>query len=1226
MKNALLPLLAFALSAPSLWSQASTSSVSGTVRDQTNAVIPNVTVRLENTATNAAITTVTNEAGVYFFPGTIAGAYRVSVSAAGMEGYVANLTVRAAENVVLDPVLKPGAATARVEVTDTSPIVVVENAVVSNTVEHARIEQLPVNGRMLNTFQTLLPGAEGSGGTAGFRLFGQPAQAEEWIVDGAVVTDRRWNMSLVSQAPGVGAVQEFTVLGDAVSAKYTRPVNVVVSTKSGTDQFHGTAYETIRNSAIGVARRRQDTFVKAPHLVRNEFGFNAGGPVVLPKIFNGRKRVFWFFNYEALRLAQKSTINYNLPTAAMRSGDFSGLRDSQNRLQVLYDPLSTGPLPDYQRTPFIGNVIPINRESPTAKFLYAITPLPSNDVNPLVDFNWFGQSTQYNHHSAFVGRVDPRISDHDFLYARFSVVRSPEFYNSGLPSLNNAAGAKTVIDGDKSGAISWSHIFSPTLFNEFLASGRYRIGGGYSGTSTTVSTDWFGQLGMPNPFGVKDWPNFPSSGLGLGNYGLTSPGTDIANETFYIVDDNVTKLHGKHEFQFGAHVRKDLMNVHPNDAGQDSFGFNTLATALYSPTASTPSNPAATPQTGSNLANMFLGAGTYQASLVRQWYYLRGGEAALYFQDNWKVTPRLTLNLGLRWEYWQAYRDKNHILVGFDPSTDKIVLGADLDTMYRAGASVPSVVAAYQGLGLGFESYKDAGLPQNLVNSRDKNFGPRAGFAYRALSGTKAFVVRGGYSLSYFNMDQNSFVSNMNNNTPLTATFNYNPLDASQSPNGLPNYGLISVPSFITGVNSTDAISLAQPRGITRGTAQISYFSPNLPDSRIHNWNLTVEKEVMASTVARVRYVGSHSADLSQWYSYNQPTPDYIYYATTGQPKPTGAYANVALRPFDQQVLGTIQQYTNSGFGNVQSADFELEHRYSKNYAYQVSYVLTNALTTALFGTVPATNQFLPGSVPTNYDALNGFLNYQRDTGVPKHRVKWNWLIDLPFGRGKTFGKNAGRVLEKFIGGWQLAGIGSLGSTYFSLPTGNWNVTGEPIQLYGYQYPIQNCTSGACVPGYLWWNGYIPANQINSHDAQGRPNGYEGVPANYKPAVTPLIPWGTTALPANAPANTNVSQYWDTNNVWVKLQNGTSQIVGYNSGLHPWRNQYLPGVMQWNQDASIFKNVRFGEQVQLRLSADFFNVFNHPGNPNTVGGDGFLNIRNSGNPARILQLGARVNW
>ena len=1226
MKRSLTLILGLALLVSSAWPQASTSSVSGTVRDMSGAVVPNATAVIVGAETDVTLTTKTNDAGVYFFPAIIAGTYRISVEAPGMEKFRGDFIVRAAQNAVIDPVLKPGGVTTAVDVSDVTPLIAVDNAVVADTMEHARIEQLPVNGRQLNTFQTLLPGAEGTGGTNGFRLFGQPAQAEEWIVDGAVVTDRRWNMSLYSQAPGVGAVQEFTVLADAVTAKYTRPVNVVVSTKSGTDRLHGTAYETIRNSAIGVARRRQDTFTKAPHLVRNEFGFNAGGPVILPKIYNGKKRTFWFVNYEALRLAQTSTVTYNLPTPAMRNGDFSGLLDSQNRLQVLYDPLSTGPAPNYQRVPFNGNLIPINRESPTAKYLYSITPLPNNGINPLLDFNWYGQSIQFNRHSTLVGRLDHRFSDSDLLYARMTYVKTPQFYNSGLPGLNNVAGAKTVIDSDRSAALSWSHTFSPSLYNEVLASARYRVGGGYSGTSTTVDADWFGQLGMPNPFGVRDWPNFPSSGLGLGNYGLTTPGVDRANETFYILDDNVTKLHGKHEFLFGGHIRKDLMNVHPNDAAQDSFGFNTLATALYSPTASTPTNPTATPQTGSNLANMFLGVATYQASLVRQWYYLRGGEAALYFQDNYKVTPRLTLNLGLRWEYWQAYRDKNKILVGFDPSNHSIVLGADLNTMYRAGASVPSVVAAYQALGLTFEGYEAAHLPQNLVNSRDKNFGPRAGFAYRALSGKNVFVVRGGYSLSYFNMDQNSFVSNMNNNTPLTATFNYNPLDAAQSPNGFPNYGLISSPSYIAGVNSSNVISLDQPRGITRGTPQISYFSPNLPDSRSHSWNLTVEKEILSSTLARVRYVGNHTSHLSQWYSYNQPTPDYIYYATTGQPKPTGAFANVALRPFDQQVLGTIQQYTNSGFGNVQSGDVEIEHRFSKGYAFQVSYVLMNALTTPLFGTVSAPNQFLPGAVPSDYDKLNSFLYYQRDTSIPKHRLKWNWLVDLPVGKGKSIAGNAGKVLDKFIGGWQLAGIGSLGSTYFALPTANWNLTGEPIHQYGYQYPIENCTSGTCIPGYLWWNGYIPANQINSHDAQGRANGYEGIPANYKPAVTPLIPWGSTTLPANAPANTNISQYWDTNNVWIPLKNGTTQIVGYNSGLHPWRNQYLPGVRQWNMDASAFKNVQFGEQLNFRLSADFFNVFNHPGNPNTIGGDGFLNTRNSGTAGRVLQLGLRLNW
>jgi hypothetical protein len=184
----------------------------------------------------------------------------------------------------------------------------------------------------------------------------------------------------------------------------------------------------------------------------------------------------------------------------------------------------------------------------------------------------------------------------------------------------------------------------------------------------------------------------------------------------------------------------------------------------------------------------------------------------------------------------------------------------------------------------------------------------------------------------------------------------------------------------------------------------------------------------------------------------------------------------------------------------------------------------------------------------------------------------------------------------------------------------------RPVELYGYKYPIQNCTSGVCVPGYLWWNGYIPANRINSRDAAGNPNGYMGVPDNYKPAVTPLIPYGSTAMPANAPAGTVVSQFWETNTAWIPLNNGTVQRVTYDNGLNPWRNQSLPSVLQWGLDASLFKVVPVTERLVLRFNADFFNVLNHPGNPNTVGGDGFLNTRSSGQSPRVLQLTLRLTW
>lgn len=270
-------------------------------------------------------------------------------------------------------------------------------------------------------------------------------------------------------------------------------------------------------------------------------------------------------------------------------------------------------------------------------------------------------------------------------------------------------------------------------------------------------------------------------------------------------------------------------------------------------------------------------------------------------------------------------------------------------------------------------------------------------------------------------------------------------------------------------------------------------------------------------------------------------------------------------------------------------------------------------------------NQFLPGAVPADYDRRNRFLNYRRDISIPKHRVRWNWIVDLPFGQGKALGRNAGGVLEKFIGGWQIAGLGTLFSTYATLDTGNWDFTGEPIRQYGYRYPIEDCRSGTCYPGYLWWNGYIASNRINSVDANGRPNGVMGVPADYKPAVTPLVPWGSTAFPANAPAGTNVVTFWDTNTVWIPLKDGTTQRTAYNPNLHPWRNQYIGGPRQWNLDASLFKRIRVREGTELRFTIDAFNVFNHPNNP-AGGGAGILDARGQSNPARELQLSVRLSW
>ena len=234
--------------------------------------------------------------------------------------------------------------------------------------------------------------------------------------------------------------------------------------------------------------------------------------------------------------------------------------------------------------------------------------------------------------------------------------------------------------------------------------------------------------------------------------------------------------------------------------------------------------------------------------------------------------------------------------------------------------------------------------------------------------------------------------------------------------------------------------------------------------------------------------------------------------------------------------------------------------------------------------------------------------------------MRWNWIADLPFGKGKWLANSAGPVLNRIIGGWQVAGMGQLRSNYFTLPTDVYS-TGTPIEIYGKKYPIEDCRSGECRPGYLYWNGYIPANQINSYAANGKPNGVMGVPADYKPAGQPLNPW-----PAQPDRNDPMYAYYGSNTVWVRLKDGTEQRTTYNDGLHPWRQQYMPSVNTWGLDASLFKNIPITERVNLRFNADFFNVLNRPGTPSGIGGNGILSTFNSAQGARELQLTLRLAW
>lgn len=517
------------------------------MRDQTGAVIPNASVTLTNTATGVVSRTTANQAGVYFFTAIVPGSYHLLVESSGMQKFEGALAVQVQQSAVVDPVLKVGQTATEVSILDVTPQLTVDNPTLSHVLERQRIEQLPINGRFLTSLLLTVPGMEEETeyDSVSARGFGMRRGSTEYTIDGAAITDRL--MGGVFRRPaGLDTIQEFRVENNVSSAKLARPTTVIISTKSGTNSFHGSAFETHRNNGFGKARTRQDNYSKPPQLIRNEFGASAGGPVFIPKLYNGKNRTFWFFAYEGLRNMSAITRGFTLPTEAMRNGDFSGLVDSQGRLLRIYDPWSTDTT-TWNRQPMTHggriNVIDPTRQSPLAKYLISITPLPTlPNVNPLVASNYFGPQPNRRRDWTVTTRVDQRFSDKDQFYGRYTQGNYnlfTQFYS--FAALNNVGGTVSRTAPNKAVAGSWVRTLSPSFFNEVLISGSSEKW--YSGTGEAGKL-WSEFLGTPNPLRNPGWPAFYSLGS-MGGWYFETENTQTTPFAFYIVDDNATKDRGE---------------------------------------------------------------------------------------------------------------------------------------------------------------------------------------------------------------------------------------------------------------------------------------------------------------------------------------------------------------------------------------------------------------------------------------------------------------------------------------------------------------------------------------------------------------------------------------------------------------------------------------------------------------------------------------------------------
>ena len=1203
--------------------QASTSTVSGTVRDQSSAVVPGARLALVNTDKNFRFETTSNSVGLYLFPGIISGPYKLTVSSAGMASFEARMLVQADQKVTVDPILRAASTTEAVEVSDVTPIINLTDSTMSHVINNAQVDQLPRGDRTLLSLMVTVPGVE----NGGLRSSGLRYGSTEFQLDGTPLVSRSRGY-LQYRQPGLDSIEEVSVDNNNVSAKYNSPVAVIASTKSGTNQFHGTLFETHTNSRVGGARTRDASNASAPFANRGQYGGSFGGPVWIPKVYDGKNKTFFFFSYEATKRLANALVNYSVPTEAMRNGDFSSLVNTAGQKIAIYDPVTTDP-DTFRRQQFSYsgkmNTIDPKRASPLWKSLMAITPLPTlPDVNPLLASNWFGNAKTVQDDWTNALRIDHRFSDRDIVYGRWSknYILSDSPFSGAVPlAATNAANRSAYIAPGQSLASSWVRNLSPTLFNELLTT-IYRQAF-YQNSDPSASVDFDAQLGLPNPLGVKQWPDILSLGLNGTLYRTVYPNRD--HSTFYQVDDNVTKIVGKHQLLAGVHFRRDYVNYLPQQ--EQSAGLTQPVanwTALWDPTGNI-NSPRTTPLTGSAIAASYLGQMTYQVKTTHGYFYERENQYAAYFQDNYKIARRLSLNLGLRWQAWPALHEKYDNVTGFDLARQAVVLTQGFDGYYKVNPSMAQGIARLRALGVKFEDYKQAGLPQDLVRSNWKAFAPRVGFAYRATGGDKPMVVRGGFSMSYFPIPITGQLEKMRAGIPFVSTPLYSPDSTGYSPDAKSAYSLRNAPTYVAGLNTTRVLDNAMGTGgLTAGSLTASLIDPNLPDARVSDWNVTLEKEVLRGTLTRVSWVGNHATNLDVFRNFNPQISQYAWAVNNGTPYPTAAGVN---RPYSS-LYGDVIASGKYGYSNYTGMQLEISRRYSRSYGYQLFYVVSNANALGAINDQGTSTTTLPAAAfpasqvsGLSQSQLDRLLNYRLDPSIPKQRVALNWVADLPFGKGKTFGGNMNLVMNAMVGGWQISGYGTWATSWFQIPADQFPTAGGKVEIYGDKYPIQDCRSGRCISGFLYYNGYMNPALINSVDAKGNPNGIMGVPANYKPAFQPLIPFPTMPV-----ANDPNAPYYGTNTAFVPLNDGTV-FRGAFGGIAPLQNQFVQSAGLWTLSASLFKVFPVKERLKLRVQWDVFNPTNTPQQPQTPSNSlGLLYTNVSGTAARNMQFTLRASW
>jgi hypothetical protein len=978
---AIITVLSLTLGAPEMPAQ-NNNRVSGLVTDPSGAVIPGAMVTATNTATNVPNNTQTNDRG-YYEVSLPVGSYTIEVTKTGFSSVVQrNVVVTVGADIGLDFALQLSTSTTRVNVqSEAAPLISPNSSSTQTTVEPNLVQSLPlaVSGGIRNAadFLKLTPGYSGSAFSA--RINGGVGLDQEVTIDGATVSPVAFGSGIQGSqntVPGF-SVQEFQVIGSNIDAQYGRTSSGVVQYvyKSGTNQYHGSAFEYLKNEALD-ARNFFSTSVNEDR--QSEFGGDIGGPVVIPKLYDGHNKTFFYAYYDGFRYTTSNTGTfYSLLTPAMRTGDFSAAG-----IPAIYDPSTTTPngTGGFTRTPYPGNIIPPSEISPISQYFANLLPNPNR---PGLSNNYVGTTVSTNDMDQGLIKLD-QIIPTGRISVSYNDTRQPTTSDGPFGQVlsgtfGNNYGHRAILNLES--------VVKPTVVNHFGASfNRWLLfnhqgGQEYLGEGAGLNA----KAGLAGPLDTSGEATITAAGYFLGIGGGVNR---IAHQNWRINDD-LTWIHGAHEFQFGIQQTRFYTT-----GLQQAGGFTPFGTYIFSPTETgLPGNGSS----GFAPASYLLGdvdSGTYGQQPSQAWLFRYWG---LYAQDRWKIRPNLTLSYGLRWEHEPPVRDKLDRIATFDP------------TLPNPGAGGLPGALEFAGTGAG-----RSGRTQ-FANDWYGGFGPRIGLAY---SPSKTTVFRAAYGLMYdTNAGPGIFLNQQGYFTEATVT----------STTG----GVTPAFNWAIGFPPVQQGPYFDPTFANGGST--SYMQSNgarMP--QVENWNIGVQHQFPGEMVVDLAYVGTAAHHLLNGnLDYNQLNPQYLSLGSVltaqvgspaalaagiGAPYPgfSGSVAQ-ALRPFPQYQTVTLSS-DPIGNNTYNSLQVRVQKRLSAGISFLLTYTLSKDLTDA---DGEGGGAFL-GSAQNYYNLR---LEKAVSSSDIPHSFVAAYTYDLPFGENRRF-RTGSHIFDRYIiGGWQTSGI-----------------------------------------------------------------------------------------------------------------------------------------------------------------------------------------------------------